>query len=320
MVERLPAVRMAEALESSPITGVHLWFDRPVCPFDHVVTPGRLVQWVFNHTAIQGRSTPAGVTSPPDGPTAAREDAQYLQIVISASYDLLALSREAIRDAVIADLAAIWPAAREARLLRWWVVTEHGATFAVRPGVDACRPPQRTPDRRPLPCRRLDRHGMARDHGRRGPERLPGGARSSQRPRSARPPDPSRPRAGQACPLAARPVRESSSCPSRGQFLCRARRRDSHLRRFPDASRTSGGISSSPLAPGSPRLLAHTRLPKRLVALFCLVPRKLPLKKTTSLLTTDGSLGISPVEEGVSPWSWSPIPCRASRSCSRRPA
>ena len=39
---------------ASPITGVHLWFDRPVCPLDHVVTVGRLIQWVFNHTAIQG--------------------------------------------------------------------------------------------------------------------------------------------------------------------------------------------------------------------------------------------------------------------------
>src|SRR5262249_29690288 len=57
------------ALESSPITGVHLWFDRPVCPFDHVVLPGRFVQWVFNHTAIQGRGAEG-----PDG-------GQYLQIV-----------------------------------------------------------------------------------------------------------------------------------------------------------------------------------------------------------------------------------------------
>ena len=29
--------------------------------------------------------------------------------------------------------------------MRWWVVTEHGATFAVRPGVEAHRPRQRTP-------------------------------------------------------------------------------------------------------------------------------------------------------------------------------
>jgi uncharacterized protein with NAD-binding domain and iron-sulfur cluster len=68
-----------------------------------------------------------------------------LQLVISASYDLLALDKMAIRDAVLAELGEIWPAAREAGLLRWWVVTEHGATFAVRPGVESLRPPQRTP-------------------------------------------------------------------------------------------------------------------------------------------------------------------------------
>ena len=70
---------------------------------------------------------------------------QYLQLVISASYDLLALDKAAIRDAVVAELGEIWPAAKAARLLRWWVVTEHGATFAVRPGVDAIRPLQQTP-------------------------------------------------------------------------------------------------------------------------------------------------------------------------------
>ena len=139
------------ALRAAPITGVHLWFDRPVCPFDHVVTPGRLIQWVFNHTAIQGRTdarrTRQTRQAAGDRRRArpARGDGQYLQLVISASYDLLALDKVAIRDAVLADLAEIWPAARAAQLLRWWVVTEHGATFAVRPGVERLRPPQRTP-------------------------------------------------------------------------------------------------------------------------------------------------------------------------------
>jgi squalene-associated FAD-dependent desaturase len=147
--DRLPALTCLHALRTAPITGVHLWFDGPVCPFDHVVTPGRLIQWVFNHTAIQGRSAPAVVPAQPAG--AVRESAlpssarQYLQVVISASYDLLALDKFAIRDAVIGELAEIWPSARAAKLLRCWVVTEHGATFAVRPGVEALRPPQRTP-------------------------------------------------------------------------------------------------------------------------------------------------------------------------------
>ncbi len=140
-----PGLAAVDRLQSSPITGIHLWFDRPVCPYDHVVTPGRLVQWIFNHTAIQGRSAPG--LSQPSGmrPEPWDSQCQYLQIVISASYDLLELDKVAIRDAVLADLAKIWPAARRARLLRWWVVTEHGATFAVRPDVDRLRPPQRTP-------------------------------------------------------------------------------------------------------------------------------------------------------------------------------
>jgi squalene-associated FAD-dependent desaturase len=141
----IPALRVAESLQSSPITGIHLWFDRPVCPFDHVVTPGRLVQWVFNHTAIQGRTafrSPASEFSQDD---ASNREGQYLQVVISASYGLLHLDNPAIRDAVLVDLASIWPDVQEARLLRWRVVTEHGATFAVRPGVDRFRPPQRTP-------------------------------------------------------------------------------------------------------------------------------------------------------------------------------
>jgi len=146
VLERLGALARIDALKASPITGIHLWFDRTVCPFDHVVTPGRLIQWVFNHTAIQGRTAPRFDSA--DGPSPSfepfSEGSQYLQLVISASYDLLGLDKVAIRDAVLSELGEMWPEARAARLLRWWVVTEHGATFSIRPGVDALRPPQRT--------------------------------------------------------------------------------------------------------------------------------------------------------------------------------
>ncbi|MEO6811896.1 MAG: hydroxysqualene dehydroxylase HpnE, partial [Isosphaeraceae bacterium] len=130
--DRMPTLSRINALESSPITGVHLWFDRPVCPLEHAAVVGRLVQWVFNHSALQGRQAPEG-------------GGEYLQIVISASYDLVSKSKQEILDAVLADLAALWPEVRSATLVRSWVVTEHGATFAVRPGVDAHRLAQRTP-------------------------------------------------------------------------------------------------------------------------------------------------------------------------------
>ena len=140
--ERLGALARIDGLKSSPITGIHLWFDRTVCPFDHVVTPGRLIQWVFNHTAIQGRTAPR--IDQTDGAVASfepiSEESQYLQLVISASHDLLGLDKVAIRDAALAELGEIWPEARDARLLRWWVVTEHGATMSDPPGSRGISP------------------------------------------------------------------------------------------------------------------------------------------------------------------------------------
>ena len=132
ILDRIPALGGLKSIESSPITGVHLWFDRPVCPFEHVVTVGRLIHWVFDQSSTRGRAAIDGA-------------GQYLQVVISASDDLLPLDKGQVLRAVLDDLESIWPAAKEAKLLRSWVVTEHGATFAVRPGVDALRPPQRTP-------------------------------------------------------------------------------------------------------------------------------------------------------------------------------
>ena len=133
LVKAIPGLSRLSEFESSPITGIHLWFDREVCPFEHVVTVSRRIHWVFNHSALQGRS-------PGENP-----EGQYLQLVISASYDLLKLDKAAILQLVLDELHEIWPASRDAKLLRWWVVTEHGATFAVRPEIDAIRPDQKTP-------------------------------------------------------------------------------------------------------------------------------------------------------------------------------
>lgn len=127
----LPRLDGVASMRASPITGIHLWFDRPVCPYEHVTVLGRTVQWVFNHTALQGREAPEG-------------GGQYLQLVVSASYDLVARDKRAIVDIALADLKALWPETADARLVRSWVVTEHAATFSARPGIDALRPPQRT--------------------------------------------------------------------------------------------------------------------------------------------------------------------------------
>ena len=128
---RLPALESARKINASPITGIHFWFDREVCPMEHAVVVDRTIQWVFNHTALQGRTSADG-------------KGQYLQLVVSASHNLASLDKDEVKDKALADLAALWPEVREANLVRWWVVTEHGATFSASPGIEKVRPVSET--------------------------------------------------------------------------------------------------------------------------------------------------------------------------------
>jgi squalene-associated FAD-dependent desaturase len=113
-------------LESSPITSVHLWYDRPVTELPHAVLVDCVGQWVFNR-----------------GPAAAGE--HYLQVVVSAARAFRGLGREEVGRRIADELARLFPQAAAARLLRLRVVTEHAATFSAVPGVDRWRPPQASP-------------------------------------------------------------------------------------------------------------------------------------------------------------------------------
>jgi squalene-associated FAD-dependent desaturase len=112
-----------ERLAGSPITAVHLWFDRHCIDLPHAVLVGRVSQWIFR---------------PDDGPRG------YCQVVISASRGLLDGDRDRLRDTVVAEVRSAFPAAREAALLDARIVTDPTAVLSVRPGVDAVRPPART--------------------------------------------------------------------------------------------------------------------------------------------------------------------------------
>src|SRR6202167_3706018 len=60
----------APAFEHSPITGIHLWFDRPVTDLPHATLLDRTIQWMFN-----------------------KSEGRYLQLVVSASRGLAPTSR-----------------------------------------------------------------------------------------------------------------------------------------------------------------------------------------------------------------------------------
>jgi zeta-carotene desaturase len=116
--EKLESVGLpAPNLQHSPITGVHLWFDREVTTLPHATLLDRTMQWMFN-----------------------KENGRYLQLVVSASRDLTALSRKEIIDLAIGDLRLFFPRVHDAVLLKAHVVKEQRATFSAAPETESLRP------------------------------------------------------------------------------------------------------------------------------------------------------------------------------------
>jgi len=113
------------AFEHSPITGIHLWFDRPVTDLPHATLLDRTMQWMFN-----------------------KHEGRYVQLVVSASRILTEMPRADVIALALKELAEFFPAAREAKLEKAHVVKEIRATFSARPGLEALRPgnPTRLPN------------------------------------------------------------------------------------------------------------------------------------------------------------------------------
>jgi squalene-associated FAD-dependent desaturase len=124
--ERVPAVAPelnvdVSAFEHSPITGIHLWFDRPVTDLPHATLLDRTIQWMFN-----------------------KHEGRYVQLVVSASRSLTGMPRADVISLALRELAEFFPVARDAKLEKAHVVKEIRATFSARPGLEAHRPGNRT--------------------------------------------------------------------------------------------------------------------------------------------------------------------------------
>jgi len=130
VVARDPVFSGLRNLRTSPITGVHLWFDRTVMSEPFLTLLDSTTQWVFNKTQLYGGGEDGG---------------QYLQLVISASYSMASRSRQEIIALCLEELREVLPATREATLVKGTVVKEMSATFSPAPGSDRWRPAQRSP-------------------------------------------------------------------------------------------------------------------------------------------------------------------------------
>jgi zeta-carotene desaturase len=113
-----------EKLETAPILGAHLWFDRPVLRWPHSALMGGPLQWLFRKPGDDGRAVHG---------------------VISAARDWTGVPKEQCLDQFVRQIRATLPAAKEAKLIRGVIVIEKRATFSPLPGVDRLRPSQAPP-------------------------------------------------------------------------------------------------------------------------------------------------------------------------------
>lgn len=105
----------------SPITGIHLWFDRKVTDLPHATLLDRTIQWMFN-----------------------KREGRHIQLVVSASRGLTEMSRAKVIELAINELKEFFPAVALAQLERAHVVKEVRAVLSAVPGLEDRRPASAT--------------------------------------------------------------------------------------------------------------------------------------------------------------------------------
>lgn len=135
----LPQNEGSEALERnlgefyhSPITSVHLWFDREVTDLTHAALLDATIEWMYNKSVLL-----RGIGK--------HEGGSYLELVISASKALVPMKRQEIVDLALRELEMFLPEIRQAGLVKAAVTKEVRATYSIRPMLDRARPGPRSP-------------------------------------------------------------------------------------------------------------------------------------------------------------------------------
>ncbi len=109
-----------DQLQSVPILGAHLWFDRPILTESHAALMSGPLQWLF------------------------RKDSSGHAVhgVISAAREWVGRDKDECLAQFERQIRKTFPAARSAKLNRGVIVIEKRATYSPLPGVDSLRPLQ----------------------------------------------------------------------------------------------------------------------------------------------------------------------------------
>ncbi len=115
----------------SPITSVHLWFDREITELTHAALLDTTIQWMYHKSKLQASHR--------------NGQGSYIELVVSASKWWVAHPRQEIIDLAMRELQLFFPAVKEAALLKAAVTKEVRATYSIRPGLDSIRPQAESP-------------------------------------------------------------------------------------------------------------------------------------------------------------------------------
>ena len=127
---RQPFFDAVAGLTSSPIVGLHLWYDRTVMEEDFVAALDSPIQWVFNRSLIQGEDGRQG---------------QYITVSLSGAWDFIDRPKDELRKLFTEEMRRFFPLARDAVVKKSLVIKQPEATFRCVPGVASHRPSQVTP-------------------------------------------------------------------------------------------------------------------------------------------------------------------------------
>jgi zeta-carotene desaturase len=111
----------------SPITGIHLWFDREITDLEHAILLDATIQWMFHKSRLQPEKRRGAPGS-------------YVELVVSASKSMVEMQRQEIIDLAVKELAQFFPLVAQAKLEKAAVVKEVRATYSIRPQLDLIRP------------------------------------------------------------------------------------------------------------------------------------------------------------------------------------
>ena len=131
-----PLAGALEQFSTSPITGIHLWFDRQISDLDHAVLLDRTIQWMFHKSRlIAARNQDA-----PEN----RNGGSYIELVVSCSRSLVEKSKTEIVELAMKEAQEFFPGSPDAVLLKSTVIKEVHATYSPRPGIEQYRPKPET--------------------------------------------------------------------------------------------------------------------------------------------------------------------------------